>query len=67
MTKPAVTRNDFADHLRVSSAVKTYKCSECSKIYEVFGLQKCQEENCGRYDKALILYSDLTNPQVILN
>ena len=69
MTKPAVTRNDFADHLRVSSAVKTYKCSEWSKVYEVLGLQKSQTggklHECGRCGKVLILYSDLTDPQVI--
>ena len=42
MTKPAVTRNDFADYPRINTAVKTYKCSEFSKVYEVFGLQKSQ-------------------------
>ena len=42
MIKPAVTRNDFADYLKINTAVKTYKCSECSKVYEAFGLQKSQ-------------------------
>ena len=69
MTKPAVTRNDFADYLKINTAVKTYKCSECSKVYKVFGLQKSQTggklHECGRCGKVLILYSDLTDPQVI--
>ena len=39
------------------------------KVYEVLGLQKSQTggklHEYGRYGKALILYSDLTDPQVI--
>ena len=42
MTKPAVTKNDFADYLKINTAVKTYKWSEYSKVYEVFGLQRSQ-------------------------
>ena len=56
MTKPAVTRNDCRSS--ESSAVKTYKCSEWSKVYEVLGLQKSQTggklHECGRCGKVLI-------------
>ena len=76
MAKPAVTRNGFADHLRISTAVKTYKwlhlyvnvVNYCSKLREVFDLPKSQTRKlhkCGRCGRGLILYSDLTNPQVI--
>ena len=42
MKKPAVTRHDFPDHLRINTAVETYKCSDCSKVCEVFDLLKSQ-------------------------
>ena len=63
------SRNDFADHLRIHTVVKSYKYSECNKVYKLFNPQQSQTpgkpHKCGRCGKALILCSDLTNHQEI--
>ena len=69
VANPSVTRNDTADHLRIHTAVKTYTCRECSKIYQLFDHQKIQTggklHKCVRCGKALILCSGLTHHPLI--
>ena len=68
MANPSVTRNDVAD-LRIHTAVKTYTCRECSKIYQLFDPQKTQTggklHECVRCGKSLILCSGLTHHHLI--
>ena len=68
MANPSVTMNDVAD-LRIHTAVKTYTCRECSKIYQLFDPQKTQTggklHECVRCGKALILCSGLTHHHLI--
>ena len=69
VANPSVTRNDAADHLRIHTAVKTYTCGECSKIYQLFDSQKIQTggklHKCVSCRKALILCSGLTHHQAV--
>ena len=55
VANPSVTRNDAADHLRIHTAVKIYKYSECNKVYKLFNPQKSQTpgkpHKCGRCGK----------------